>query len=225
MSEKNFKKGPHVAKNKVEKDVEIIDGVSTADERKTVILDEDLEGVEFDDKVWLYWSRNKGFIISMIVMAFAIVIGVQSWKMYQAHKVEALSTAFANASDTVALEKFAKENAGEMLAGVALLEVADAKYAKGQFADAAKDYKQVASELGANVLKGRALLGQAMSEYNLDNKKGLEALKAVQDNAGIDQVYRECAKVFFESAKGAEKKQYNIFEKGAKQIASRLFQI
>ena len=56
MSENNFRKGPHASKNKPPvADVEILaDGsVSSAKERKTVVLDEDLEVVEFEDRVWL----------------------------------------------------------------------------------------------------------------------------------------------------------------------------
>ena len=46
MAKDFFKKGPHAAKNKVKVvDAEV---VSDADERKTVILDEELDAVEFD---------------------------------------------------------------------------------------------------------------------------------------------------------------------------------
>jgi len=76
MADNNFKKGPHAAKNKV---VDLTELASASDERKTVVLDEDLEGVEFEDRVWLYWTRNKNFIIASIAMAVAIIVGVQSY--------------------------------------------------------------------------------------------------------------------------------------------------
>ena len=87
MADKIFRKGPHASKNKVV-DVE---AVPVSDERKTVILDENLEGVEFDDKVWLYWTRNKKSIIFSVVLAFAIIVGVQSYKLYKQHSAKALS--------------------------------------------------------------------------------------------------------------------------------------
>ena len=61
MSEKFFRKGPqNAAKNKphIPTDAELA-SVPASDERKTVILDEDLEGVDLEDRVWLYWKRNR----------------------------------------------------------------------------------------------------------------------------------------------------------------------
>ena len=74
MSEKFFRKGPqNAAKNKphIPTDEELA-SVPASDERKTVILDEDLEGVDLEDRAWLYWKRNRNFIIFTIVAAFAI---------------------------------------------------------------------------------------------------------------------------------------------------------
>ncbi len=191
MSENNFRKGPHAAKNRKAKDVEVIDAaVSNADERKTVILDEDLEGVEFDDKVWLYWSRNKNFIISMVVLAFAIVVGVQGWKMYQVKKADSLAAAFEAVSGVEGLENFAKQNSGTALAGVVLLEVADKAYKAGEYERAAKIYNQAVSELGSSVLKGRALLGAAVCEYSIDSQKGILALKSIYGDVEVAQGYR-----------------------------------
>ena len=90
MNEKFFRKGPlNAAKNRPSLPSEAeLAGVPAADERKTVILDEDLDGVEFEDRVWLYWKRNRNFIVFTITAACAIVIGVQAWKMYRANASE-----------------------------------------------------------------------------------------------------------------------------------------
>ncbi len=186
MAEKNFRKGPHAAKNKVI-DVE---AVPMADERKTVILDEQLDGVEFDDKVWLYWTRNKKSIITSIVLAFAIVIGVQSWKMYKVSAENAQAKAFTEAATMQQRAEFAKEYAGSSLAGVALLENADALYSEGKFAEAKKAYAEAKSGLSATVLFGRAVIGEAVSAYSLDKSKGLEALKVAYNDVKISGVYK-----------------------------------
>lgn len=196
MSDKNFRKGPHAsrAKQKLEDVVSADAGVvPSSDERKTVVLDEDLEGVEFDDRVWLYWKRNKSFLITSIVLAFAIVIGVQSFKMWRKSAREALATEYANASTPEQLAKFASENSGKALAGVALLQNADTLYADGKFADAQKTYAEASKPLADTVLEGRALLGEASSILAQDLNKGIDALKAVYDNAKIDGAYKSQA--------------------------------
>lgn len=193
MSDKNFRKGPHAsrAKQKLEDVTSASEGVVPAsDERSTVVLDEDLDGVEFDDKVWLYWKRNKTFLITSIVLAFAVVIGVQSFKMYRKAAREALSAEYAEASTPEQLAKFAQANAGKTLAGVALLENADTFYADGKFADAQKVYGEASKSLAGTVLEGRALLGEAMSVCAQDTAKGADALKSVFDTANIDAAYK-----------------------------------
>lgn len=193
MSDKNFRKGPHAsrAKQKLEDIVSADAGVvPSSDERKTVVLDEDLEGVEFDDRVWLYWKRNKTFLITSIVLAFAVVIGVQSFKMYRKAVKNALAAEYAMATTPEQLAKFAKENSGKALAGVALLQNADTFYADGKFVDAQKTYQEASKPLVGTVLEGRALLGEAMSVCAQDVAKGAEALKAVFENAKIDSAYK-----------------------------------
>ncbi len=188
MAEKSFRKGPHAAKNKVG----IVDeqSVPNADERKTVILDEQLDGVEFDDKVWLYWTRNKKSIITSVVLAFAIIIGVNGWKAYKVASEQALALAYSQVSTPAQLSEFAKEHAGTTLAGVALLQCADSAYADEKFADAQKLYADAKVELASTILFGRALLGEATCAYSVDKAKGLELFKVVYNTASLNDVYR-----------------------------------
>ena len=165
MSEKFFRKGPqNAAKNKphIPTDAELA-SVPASDERKTVILDEDLEGVDLEDRVWLYWKRNRNFIIFTIVAAFAIVIGVQGWKMYKASSGDTLAAAYAAANTPEKLAEFAKAHSGTTLAGVAQLQNADTAFNAGKFADAQKLYSEAAKNLGEETLAGRAKIGMAMS--------------------------------------------------------------
>ena len=194
MSDNNFRKGPHSAKNKpisAEKN-EVIDGaIPSADERKTVILDEDLEGVEFEDRVWLYWIRNKNFILGTVAAAFIIVLGVQGWKLYTANKNAKLASAYEAALTPAQLEEFAKNNSGTKLAGVALIQNADAAYAEGKYPEAKKLYSQAQQNLSKTVLLGRAQLGEAVCIYiSGDKAKGEAALKAVFDDETLAQSYK-----------------------------------
>jgi len=189
MADKFFRKGPHAAKNKIV-DVET---VPESDERKTVILDEQLDGVEFDDKVWLYWSRNKTSIITTVVLAFAIIIGVQSFKLYKEHSAQTLADAYSAASTPAQLEAFAADNSGTSLAGAAYLQNADAAYSKGDVAAALGLYSKAKKDLSSTVLYGRALLGEALCLYAQDKAKGLSALESVYAQTSIAGAYKEQA--------------------------------
>lgn len=186
MADKIFRKGPHAAKNKVV-DVE---AVPVSDERKTVILDENLEGVEFDDKVWLYWTRNKKSIIFSVVLAFAIIVGVQSYKLYKQYSAKALSDVYLAAQTSAELENFAKEHAGTNLAGVANLQNADSLYKANNYAQAKLAYSKAAKDLSSTVLYGRALLGEAVCQYALDKTHGIKSLETVYAQQSIEPAYK-----------------------------------
>lgn len=171
MAEKRDR-GPHQAKNKPILDSAIFGGggvevanpnVSNADERKTVILDEDLEGLEFEDRVWLYWRRNKNFIVLLITLAFVVVVGSNAWKLYVKNSKNALAESFADAETFEERVDFSKANANTPAAGVALLQNADVLYGQGKYKEAAENYKTAADYIKSGVLFGRACLGNAVS--------------------------------------------------------------
>lgn len=202
MASEFFRKGPHAAKNKISNSQD----VPNADERATVIADEQLSGVDFDDKVWLYWTRNKNTIIVSVVLAFAIIIGVQSWKVWRASAKQELADAYAAAVSPAQLADFAKANAGTKLAGVALLQNADAAYADAKYAEAQALYAQAKGDLKSTILFGRALVGEAVSQYCTDAAKGTELLKAAYNTNSIDAVYKAQAGYLFGLALKAQGK-------------------
>jgi|GEM_PF-757910 len=176
MNENNKSKGPHQARNKpfpsagelggaesAVNDPVMGEAISASDERKTVILDEDLQGLELEDRVWLYWRKNKNFILGTILLAFFIVVGVQAYKHYKASSFNSLASAYEAAATPEALDAFAKQNAGTALAGIAILQNADASYAAKDYAKAAGLYLASQKDLAGNLLQGRARLGQGMS--------------------------------------------------------------
>lgn len=211
MADNFFRKGPHAAKNKVAD----ANAVPSSDERKTVILDEQLEGVEFDDKVWLYWTRNKKSIVSSVVLAFAIIIGVNSWKLYKASAEQSRADAFEKASTPAQLADFAKQYSGSKLAGVALLQNADAAYKDGKFAEAKSLYADAKKDLKGTILLGKALLGEAVSACETDKAAGEILLKAAFEDSKIDAVYRAQAGYLYGTV---------LEQKGDKQSAKKVFE-
>lgn len=192
MGNSNFRKGPHASKNRPADNAESLSDemVPASDERKTIVLDEDLDGVEFEDRVWLYWKRNKNFIIFSVVAAFAIIIGVQGFKMYRANVKAQLAEAYAAAQTPEQLTKFAEENAGKKLAGAALLQNADRLYADGKYAEAQKSYETAQADLNGTILEGRAMIGAAVSAGSQDIAKGIEALEKISNDNSIDAAYK-----------------------------------
>ena len=110
--------------------------------------------------------------------------------MYKVSAENAQAKAFTEAATMQQRAEFAKEYAGSSLAGVALLENADALYSEGKFAEAQKAYAEAKSGLSATVLFGRAVVGEAVSAYSLDKSKGLEALKVAYNDVKISGVYK-----------------------------------
>ena len=73
------------------------------------------------------------------------------------------------------LSAFAGANANHVLAGIALLQVADQKFEAGNFGESAAAYNKAAGTLKNEALLGRARLGAAMSQINGGEKAAGEA--------------------------------------------------
>ena len=158
--------------------------VANADERKTVILDSELEGLEFDDKVWLFWRRNKTLVVTLVAAVFisAAVSGI--WRTFSENRKNMLAGEYAAASTAEGRAAFASANSGTNLAGVALLVNADDFFAGGKFAEAATAYGTAADYLSGTPLFGRALLGNGISLVKSGKAdEGIAVLAALSDNA------------------------------------------
>ncbi len=167
------------------------ESISAADERKTVALNDDVSGAEFEDKVWYYWGKNKNFIIMLFVITLALIVGIQGWKYYKAQKFDALASAYESTTNAESRAAFALENSGSVIAGIALLQNADEAYAAKQYEKSAALYTDAVKSLGTSILSGRAKIGEAMSLFNTGNAS--EAKKLLtdisQDNT-IDYSFR-----------------------------------
>lgn len=196
-------RGPHQSKNRPMMGSSVFGAgdisvdnpnASVADERKTVILDEDLEGLEFEDRVWLYWRRNKNFVLILVTIAFASILGSNAWRYYVKSKNDALAQGFAAAVSFDAKADFSKANVNTPAAGVALLQNADVLFRDGKFKEAAELYKTSADYLKSGVLFGRASLGNSVSLIKGgDLAGGKAALEALSKNAKAGSYSAEAA--------------------------------
>ncbi len=140
---------------------------------------------EFALKVQLFWEKNRSVILLAVAAVFVALLAREGWQWFQASRERGVQEAYAKVADRVdQLPKFAADNAGHALAGVAWLRAADDAYAKNDFKSAAGHYDKAVGELANAALKSRARLGAAMSRLaSGDAAAAQSALKALGADA------------------------------------------
>lgn len=120
------------------------------DDRNLVIVDEDFAQADSEDRLWLFWERNRDRLVSGTV---AVVVGLIAWFAYLSwseSRAEGLRSEYATVKDDAGRSAFAAAHPGETLAAVALLEVADNLKSAGKPAIAAYDAAATAAENAGN---------------------------------------------------------------------------
>lgn len=140
---------------------------------------------EFALKVQLFWEKNRKNIVFVVGLAFGLIVAREAAQWYQASRERGVQEDYAKVADRVdQLPKFAADNDGHALAGVAWLRVADDAYAKNDFKAAAAHYGKAVDSLENAALKSRARLGAAMSQLGAgDTAAAQAALKALGADA------------------------------------------
>ncbi|HAZ66002.1 MAG TPA: hypothetical protein DCY41_04505 [Opitutae bacterium] len=120
------------------------------DDRNLVIVDEDFAHADSEDRLWLFWERNRERIIGSTL---AIFIGLVCWFAVDAwldSQREALREEYASLKDDAGRAAFASAHPGETLSVVALLEIADGLHEAGKPSLAAYDVAATAAESAPN---------------------------------------------------------------------------
>ncbi|MFZ5494337.1 MAG: tetratricopeptide repeat protein [Verrucomicrobiota bacterium] len=141
----------------------------------------------FEEAVQAFWEKNRGLILAACVIALLVVIGREGWGHYQASREREIRGAYARAADRPEqLATFAKAHEGHALAAIALLRIADQRYAAGDYRQARENYTKAAAGLKHGALLGRARIGAAMSQLNSGDKTAAEAaLKEIAADAAL----------------------------------------
>ena len=155
------------------------------DERNTVLVDDDdFSNAELEDKVWLYWNRNKASIIFTVVAMFGIVLGTQYYRYATEQSRIERQNAYLEADTPEEKAAFGAEHSSHALGGLALLEAADAEFTEGEYAAAAETYAKAAEALDGQILDGRARLGVAMSQILSGEKEaGMAQLETLSGSS------------------------------------------
>jgi hypothetical protein len=167
------------------------------DDRNLVVVDEDFVNADTEDRLWLFWERNKDVIVKG---TFAVVVGILAFLAYffwNESRREALGEAFTACQDEAARRAFAAAHPGETLAAVAMTDVADDLKKAGKFADAAKAYDEANRLAGlagkspaVAALATRARLYSALCGLETGAAGADKAIAAVADDANAPETLR-----------------------------------
>ena len=167
------------------------------DDRNLVVVDEDFVNADTEDRLWLFWERNKGIIVKG---TFGVVVGILAFLAYffwNESRREALGEEFTACQDEAARRAFASRHPGEPLAAVAITDVADDLKKAGKFADAAKAYDEANRLTGLagkapaiSALGARARLYAALCRLEAGEAGADKAIAAVADDVNAPETLR-----------------------------------
>jgi len=167
------------------------------DDRNLVVVDEDFQNADAEDRLWLFWERNKALIVrgsALVILGILAAIGHHFW---QEARREEVGAEYAACQDEAARRAFAARHPGDPLAAVALAEVGDDLKRAGKLAEAAKAYDEAAAAAGkagdspvVRSLALRARLYAGLTRSELGEKGAEAAVAAIADEPSAPETVR-----------------------------------
>ena len=138
-----------------------------------------------------FWKKNGLSIFGAIALGGLIVIGFQVYQYLQIEGEKATQAAFASAETLEDKFAFVEAHPDHNLAGIALLEAADAAYSEGDFATAATRYADARERLGGTPFAARATLGEGMAQLRAGTfEAGQQTLNSLSLRVGVLDHFR-----------------------------------
>lgn len=170
---------------------------AAGDDRNLVVVDEDFVNVDAEDRLWLFWERNKTAIVRGSTAVVVGILAYLAFHFYSAARLEGVGQDYVACQDEPARRAFAAKHAGEPLAAVALAEVGDDLKQAGKLAEAAKTYDEAArlASLAGKApavesLAVRAKLYAALSRQELGEAGASDALAAIAEDVAAPETLR-----------------------------------
>ncbi|MEY3958350.1 MAG: hypothetical protein RJA37_953 [Verrucomicrobiota bacterium] len=167
------------------------------DDRNLVVVDEDFQNADAEDRLWLFWERNKALIVrgsSLVILGILAAIGHHFW---QEARREEVGAEYAACQDEAARRAFAARHPGDPLSAVALAEVGDDLKRSGKLAEAAKAYDEAAAAADkagdspvVRSLALRARLYAGLTRSELGEKGAEAAVAAIADEPSAPETVR-----------------------------------
>lgn len=135
----------------------------SGDDRHLVPVDE-TTAVTFEDKLHLFWKKNRNGVIGVIAIVLLAIAGKEGWEYLQRQKDADVKAAYASATTSDLQKAFIAAHPDHVLAGIAHLRMADDAYKAGRSADAINAYTNAIAALKTGPLAARAQLGRAIAK-------------------------------------------------------------
>ncbi len=167
------------------------------DDRNLVVVDDDFVNADAEDRLWLFWERNKTLIVRASVTVCVVVLGGLAYYFWKQAAQEELGREYIACQDEAARRAFANKHPTEPLATVALIEVADDLKTGGKLKEAVQAYDAAAklatqaTDNGAvKALRGRARLYSALTRQELGDASGEKDLAALTEDNSVPETLR-----------------------------------
>lgn len=165
--------------------------VPSGDDRNLVTVDENYLAPTFEDSLRLFWEKNSRAVVAAVALVLAVIVGRAGYQFYRASEAKAAAAAYAAAGTDDQLKSFAASHAGDPLAGLALLRLADKAYSAGDYAAARESYAKAVGILKNDTFGRRARLGAAVSAVQSGAEaEGALALRQIVDDVAAGKAVR-----------------------------------
>lgn len=172
------------------------------DDRNLVVVDEDFAQADAEDRLWLFWERNKTIIVRGTTSIVIGVLAFLAFYFWQQAKRQEVGDAYNACKDAAAKRLFVAAHPREPLAVVALLEVADELRQNSKLVEAAKTYDEVIPLVQAagdspllKALATRARLYAALTRLDLGEKEAETSLVSIADDKTAPDTLRGYAMI------------------------------
>ncbi len=168
------------------------------DDRNLVLVDEDFQDADFEDRVWLFWQRHGKKTIAAGVALFVAIIAAIVYVEVGKMRIAGLEAEFAAAGTLEQKLEFAKANESDPIAGTAYFAVGGEYARTGKNAEAAEAFGNAArvfAELdGYATMRDRATVSRAAALARAGTPEALasakEILKTLAGTPDADALYR-----------------------------------
>ncbi len=171
---------------------------SSDDDRNLVVVDEDFVNADAEDRLWLFWERNKTLLVRGTAVIVLGIIGAIGFHFWQEAQREELGLAYVACQDEAARRAFVAAHPRESIAAIALLEVADDLRKANKLEEAAKAYAEAATKAALvagdvkvlKVLAVRAKLYGALTRQELGQANASAEIIAVAEDGTAPETLR-----------------------------------
>lgn len=168
------------------------------DDRNLVLVDDDFQDADFEDRVWLFWQRHGKRTVAAGVALFLAIIAAIVYVQVGKMRVAAMEAEYAATETAEQKLAFAKAHESDPIAGTAYFAVGTEFSEAEKFAEAAEAFANAARVFSGNeefnTMQSRAnvafaaALARTGTPENLASAK--DALKKLANATAADPLYR-----------------------------------